>query len=176
MNDVIVRTGTPADMATLMEMAKLGAQENGMVPFDINQIAKEFWPALHLDFGIVGIVGPSDGTIEGAVLLRITTFWYGFKEGPQAKPMIEERWLWTHQDYRAAKGGRARKLCEFVKTTSDQLGLPLMIGILSNIRLESKIKLYERVFGKPCGVTWMYRPPQIAERAAPSDQILQASI
>lgn len=179
-----VRTGTPADMPAIMALAELGAEENGMVPYNLNAIASEFWPALHVDHGIVGVIGPPDA-LEGAVLLRVTTFWYGFSGGPEAKPMLEERWLYVKKEFRAPsfdrkefrglKGGRARKLCEFAKSTADSLGLPLMIGILSDIRLPAKQKLYERLFGEPNGVSWIYRPPS-AMKAAPDDQVIQASV
>ncbi len=167
-----VRTGLPADMASLMELAKLGAEENGMVPCNLNAIAAEFWPALNLDYGIVGIIGPQEAP-EGAVLLRVTTFWYGFSGGSEARPMLEEKWLFCKKEFRAAKGGRARKLCEFAKSSADLLGLPLMIGILSDIRLEGKTRLYQRIFGEPCGVSWMYRPKS-AMKAVPDDQVIQA--
>lgn len=170
-----VRTGIPADMPALMELAKLGAEENGMAPYNLNAIAAEFWPALNLDHGIVGIIGDREGEPEGAVLLRVTTFWYGFNQGPDARPMLEERWLYCKKEFRAVKGGRARKLCEFAKSSADLLGLPLMIGILSDIRLDAKERLYERVFGERRGVSWIYRPPS-AMKAAPDDQVAQASV
>jgi len=170
MSDLIVRVGTPDDVEDCMVMADMGARENGMAPHDMNQILQGFWPSLKLDHGIVGIVGEKGGKPEGCVLLRVTNFWYGFQEGEKSKPMLEERWLWTHPDYRSAKGGRARKLCEFAKTSAERLGLPLMIGILSNIQLESKMRLYRRVFGEPTGYCWYIEP-----RAAPSDQLSQAA-
>jgi hypothetical protein len=170
-----VRTGIPADMPALMDLAKLGAEENGMVPYNLNAIAAEFWPALNLDYGIVGIIGPPDAP-EGAVLLRVTTFWYGFSGGSEARPMLEERWLFCKKEFRAVKGGRARKLCEFAKSSADLLGLPLMIGILSDIRLDAKQRLYERVFGEPCGVSWIYRPKSAMKAAPEDDQVIQASV
>ncbi len=173
---LVVRTGVPSDIMPIMEMAKMGAEENGMVPYDLNAILHEFWPALHLDHGIVGLVGEPNGKPEGAVLLRVTNFWYGFREGPRSRPMLEERWLWTDPKFRAAKGGRARKLCEFAKASAETLGLPLMIGILSNIRLDAKIRLYERVFGKPNGCSWYYEAPSVPARAAPSDMVREATL
>lgn len=172
MNDLIVRVGTPEDIEAIMLMADQGARENGQVPHDMNRVLHEFWPALHLDHGIVGLVGPEDGKPEGCILLKVSKFWYGFEEGENARPMLEEKWLFVTSEARAAKGGRARKLCEFAKMTAERMGLPLMIGILSTIRLDAKVRLYERVFGKPTGMCWFVPPSTLtAQKAAPDDPV-----
>lgn len=171
MNDLTIRVGTPEDIEHILWMADRGARENGQVPHDMNKILHEFWPALHLDGGIVGLVGPEDGKPEGCILLKVTKFWYGFDDGENVRPILEERWLFVTPESRAAKGGRARKLCEFAKTTAERMGLPLMIGILSTIRLDAKVRLYERVFGKPTGMCWFIPPPEAEQRAAPDDPV-----
>ena len=61
-----------------------------------------------------------------------------------------------HPDYRSAKGGRARRLCEFSKQAADSLGIPLIIGVLSNNRTEAKVRLYKRQFGEPSGAFFLY--------------------
>ena len=47
------------------------------------------------------------------------------------------------------------KLCEFAKAAAEMLDMPLLIGVLSNERTEGKVKLYERIFGKPAGAYWL---------------------
>jgi GNAT superfamily N-acetyltransferase len=84
------------------------------------------------------------------VLLRIGQMWYS------DTLVVEERAVFTHPEYRSAKGGRARKLCEFSKKVADDLGIPLIIGVLSNHRTEAKVRLYERQFGKPSGAFFLY--------------------
>jgi hypothetical protein len=64
--------------------------------------------------------------------------------------------VFVHPDYRAAKGGRARKLVEFAKKVSEKLEMPLMIGVLSNSRTDAKTRLYERQFGNPAGAFFLY--------------------
>jgi hypothetical protein len=76
--------------------------------------------------------------------------WYSDDE------VLEERAIFIHPDYRSAKGGRARRLCEFTKLTADTLGVPLIIGVLSNHRTKGKIRLYERQFGEPSGAFFLY--------------------
>jgi hypothetical protein len=70
--------------------------------------------------------------------------------------VLEERAIFVDPDCRSAKGGRARRLCEFSKQTADALELPLIIGVLSNHRTEAKVRLYERQFGKPSGAFFLY--------------------
>lgn len=71
-------------------------------------------------------------------------------------PVLEEKAIFIHPNYRSAKGGRARRLCEFSKKASDQLEIPLIIGVLSNHRTEAKVRLYERQFGRPSGAFFLY--------------------
>ena len=97
----------------------------------------------------MGVIGKPDH-IEGLVLLRIHSQWYSDGE------FLEEMCVYVHPDYRASKGGRARKLVEFAKKCSEELHLPLMIGVLSNSRTDAKIKLYERQFGTPAGTFFLY--------------------
>jgi len=46
------------------------------------------------------------------VLLRIGTMWYSDER------VLEEKAIFIHPDFRSAKGGRARQLCEFSKKRS----------------------------------------------------------
>jgi hypothetical protein len=100
--------------------------------------------------GLCGVIG-EPGKLEAFVVLRIGTMYYS----PQL--CVEEKVVYVHPDFRAAKGGRARKLCEFSKHVADTLNLPLLIGICSSSRTQAKVKLYERIFGPPAGAYWLYR-------------------
>ena len=113
------------------------------------RLLAEIWQGLTLNHGVVGIIGER-GKPEGAVLLRIGNMWYSDQQ------VIEEKAIFIHPDYRSAKGGRARKLVEFSKQVADRLGLPLIIGVLSNQRTEAKVRLYERQFGKASGAFFLY--------------------
>ena len=92
----------------------------------------------------------SGDDLEGFVLLRIGNTWYSQAD------IIEEKTVFVSPKFRSAKGGRARKLCEFSKKVADELGLPLLIGILSNQRTKGKVEMYKRVFGDPAGAFFLY--------------------
>lgn len=145
-----IRIATQDDMDSIMELALSACAENGFLNPNPVRLASEIWPALCQDHGICGVIGTPNGIVEGAVLLRIGQMWYSDAQ------IVEEKAIFIHPEYRSAKGGRARKLCEFSKKVADSLGIPLIIGVLSNNRTEAKVRMYERQFGKPSGAFFLY--------------------
>lgn len=160
MDDLGVRVGTPEDVHKCMELAMAACEDNGFVTPNTVRLLNEIWAALNNDHGLVGIIEGEDGTAEGAVLLRITTPWYSDTQ------MLEERGVFVAPEFRSAKGGRARRLCEFSKKAADALGIPLLIGVLSNHRTAGKIRMYERIFGEPNGAFFLYGAKTGAPRTA----------
>lgn len=145
-----VRVGTPADVHAVMDLALMGAGENGLSDPEPGKILQDVWEALNLNFGILGAIGPLGGPLEGAVLLRITVPWY------TEQPVLEERAIFVHPDYRAAQGGRAARLVEFSKKAAKGLNLTLMIGVLSNQRTAGKVRMYRRMLGEPAGAYFLF--------------------
>ena len=149
-DELKIRMGTPEDIYGMMDLALMACEENGFVNPDKTKLMTELWQALNLNYGMVGIIGKENGLIEGAILLRIGPMWYSHDM------VVEEKAIFIHPDHRGAKEGRARKLVEFAKQAADDLGIPLLIGVLSNKRTEGKIRLYERQLGKPTGAFFLY--------------------
>lgn len=150
MDEVTVRTGVTDDFDAMMNLTMAATQENAFVSPDVKKLADVIWGALTIKTGICGVIGPVGGKLEGAVLLSMGELWYS------KELILEEKAIFVDPEYRSAKGGRARKLAEFAKTTADGLSVPLAIGVLSTSRTEAKIRLYERVFGSPAGVYFLY--------------------
>ena len=151
MTDVLpVRTGTPEDIDNMMELALSACEENGFVQPNPTKLLGELWAALNLQDGVVGIIGKVGEKPEGAILLRIVNMWYSDQQ------ILEEKAIFISPEYRSAKGGRARCLCEYAKKVADSLSLPLLIGVLSNHRTEGKVRMYERQFGPPSGAFFLY--------------------
>lgn len=148
--EIKVRVATQNDFRGVMELMALVSQENGIFQPTLEMVAGEVWAALNHDHGIMGVIGPEGGSLEGFVLLRIGNTWYSQAE------IIEEKTVFVSPKFRSAKGGRARKLCEFSKKVADELDLPLLIGILSNQRTKGKVEMYKRVFGDPAGAFFLY--------------------
>ena len=149
-NQTQIRIGTPDDIHDMMDITKMIFDENAFVSASQNKMLQELWSALNLDNGLMGIIGNPGEKAEGAVLLRIGQMWYS------EDPVLEEKFVFIRPEFRAAKGGRARRLCEFSKQAADNLSIPLVIGVLSNHRTEGKVRLYERQFGKPSGAFFLY--------------------
>lgn len=145
-----IRLATTADMEEIMKLAVSAARENGFLNASTALLAKELWPALNQDHGLCPVIGPPGGAIEGLALLRIGAMWYS------EDIVVEEKAIFVYPEFRSARGGRARKLCEYSKHVADHLGVPLLIGILSNTRTEGKVRMYKRIFGEPAGAFFLY--------------------
>jgi hypothetical protein len=145
-----IRLATTADMAEVMKLAIAACEENSFIGASAEMLAREIWPALNQDHGLCPVIGKPGGEIEGLALLRIGAMWYS----PQT--VLEERAIFLYPQYRSAKGGRARRLCEYSKHVADTLKIPLLIGILSNTRTEGKVRMYKRIFGEPAGAFFLY--------------------
>jgi GNAT superfamily N-acetyltransferase len=147
--NIHVRVAGPQDYEGIMRLGRMVWHENGVFGLNEEKAANSLLPLLFKDGGIVGVIGPSDNP-EAAVVLRIANYWYADES------FLEEVCVFVHPNFRSAKGGRARHLVEFAKRVADDIGMPLMIGVLSNTRTEAKMRLYERQFGKPSGVYFLY--------------------
>jgi hypothetical protein len=145
-----IRLGMPEDFKEVMELCELATEENGFVNPNMDKVAQEIWAGLNQNYGVIGLVGKPGEKIEAGILIRVGNMWYsdGF--------VAEEKAIFVHPDYRSAKGLRAQALCNFSKKFADDLGIPLMIGVLSNQRTKSKIRLYERIFGEQAGAYFLY--------------------
>lgn len=155
----IVRVATPWDEKSLVDLFLKAWEENGITSVDVESIVAMLRPALYLWEGIVGAIGEPGGRIEGATLLRYSKMWYS------SDWLLEEKILFVDPEFRAkgkSNSGSTRKvyhakeLCEFAKKTANELNMPLMIGVLSNERTASKVRLYERSFGPSAGAFFLY--------------------
>ena len=151
MAEIFVREGVAEDFNEIMRLAIDATRENAFVQPDIPMLAQHMYAALTQQDGIAGVIGGGPGEkLEGMIILRIGTMWYS------QEPILDEKAIYVAPEFRSAKGGRARKLAEWAKGISEIRGMPLAIGVLSNSRTEAKIRLYERVFGAPAGVYFLY--------------------
>lgn len=148
--DVHVRVGTPEDVHAVMDVALMACDENALCRPNTDKLLQDIWAALNLQHGICGIVGDPGSIVEGVVVLRVGSLWYSDTK------TLEERAVFIRPEYRSAKGGRATKLCRFAMQAADTLGMPLSIGVLSDSRTKSKVKMYSRLLGEPTGAYWIY--------------------
>lgn len=150
MEEVKVRLATPHDEERIMELCMKAWDENGILDLNPDKVRAMIRPALYLWEGMCGVIGEPGQPLEGVVLLRLGQMWYADSW------ILEEKFIFIDPEYRSAKGGRASTLCKFSKRVADGLGIPLLIGVLSNERTAAKVKMYERQFGSPAGAFFLY--------------------
>ncbi len=149
-DEIPIRIGTPTDLDDMMDIAMHASEENGFVTKSVSKMLQEIYSALHQHRGMMGIIGVPGEQAEGAVLLRIGEMWYS------DDPVIEEKAIFIRPAFRLLKGGRARRLCKFSRYVADKMGLPLIIGVLSDQRTAGKVKMYQREFGPPSGAFFLH--------------------
>ena len=142
-----VRLPVEADLPQLIEMGLMLHKENGLLNAapDLIEIAAR--RAVNRDGMIGGVIGDV-GHVEAMICLMTARYWY------TRDNHLEELLSYVHPDCR--RSDNAKALIEFAKDCALRLGVPLLIGIVSNERTEQKIRLYQRRLGKPSGAYWLF--------------------
>lgn len=151
-----VRKALPPDKPSIMEMCEENHRDNGQFSLSIPKVETMVDKAFSGGGAIIGVVG--SGQVEGMILLNISQFWYS------ADWCLEEIQNYVRPAYR--KSTHAKDLINFGKRCSDELGIPLVIGVVSNDRTRAKLELYRRQLGDPCGGYFLHRPAGAAALTA----------
>ena len=137
--DYPVRLATIDDADAIMTLLAVMHEENGLFEMDNDAVLDMVNNVLSGKNGIIGVIDGKNG-LEGAVCLVIDKLWY-------AKTWcLNDVFNFVAPQYR--RSTRAKSLINFAKNYSDQVGIPLLMGIVSNVRTEAKIKLLERQMQK----------------------------
>lgn len=129
------------------ECAFGGDLDEGMVRLAVG-------PALAREKGIVGIIDGDNGEIAGAVVLKLTPWWYG--------PSLhwEDLFFYVAPQYR--NGKRDQSLMAFCKWWTEQINdtgleIPLVVGVFQEGRAEAKTRLWRKNF-RQVGGLFVYGP------------------
>lgn len=144
----IVRVAAPADEAEIMNLCLELHSENGQHPVNMEKVRGMVQRCLLQQGGIIGVVG-EPGDIKGCICILIDPVWYS------DQLQLLELFNFVRPD--ARQSGSAKQLILYGKKCADETGLDLMIGVLSNIRMEGKVRLYGRLLPK-AGEFFCYRP------------------
>lgn len=142
-----VRIASADDEDGLMSLCCDLHHENALLPMNEDRVRRTLRRGLNKEDGVIGVIGDV-GELQGAMVLVMGQLWYSDSW------CIEELFSYVRPEFRCTK--HAHDLIDFAKRTSAELGLPLMIGILSNARTEAKVRLYSRKFGPPAGAYFLY--------------------
>ena len=149
-----VRFAEPADEEQIFALLMLLHSENGWFRVNDEKVREGIKIATRRQGGFIwvideGHIAPKRPRVVATLGMLITRDWYSDDE------YLLERWNYVHPKYR--KSNYARKLIEQAKWTSDQMKLPVQVGINSLERTEGKVRLYARHM--PCvGAFFMYGP------------------
>ena len=143
----IVRLATRADEPALMQICRELHKENGLFEMHDDMVREMLDRAFDRKGGIVGVID-GEKMIEAVLFMIISTFWYSRDNH------LEE--LFSYVRPAARKSNHAASLIGFAKECSDKIGIPLVIGVLTNTRMETKVRLYRRKLGMPAGAFFVY--------------------
>lgn len=153
----IVRRAVAADYPEVMRLAGLVWDENGLFKMSKRKMDWLLTRVLDPDSipqgdmgvrGFMGVIGPPGGRLEALILLTLGSYWY------TDEVVLEEYATFVDPDHR--KSNHAKTLIKYAQHLSDQIGIPLLIGVLSNERTEAKVRLYRRLLGREAGAFFLY--------------------
>lgn len=154
MEDYQVIVASPADEKEIYELLCIMHHENGLFQMDPDLVWSMIQSCTRGKDGIIGLIRGEEG-IEAAICLMITNLWY------TRELHLGDVFDFVHPNYR--KSTRAKFLLEFAKKCSDEMSIPLMTGVVSNVRTEAKIKLFERQM-KKAGAFFLYNQETVVIR------------
>jgi ribosomal protein L30/L7E len=144
--DFKVRLATPNDANAIMDLLALMHEENGLFEMDNDAVRDMVNNVLSGKNGIIGVID-GENCLEAAVCLVIDKLWYA------KNWCLNDVFNFVAPLFR--RSTRAKSLIAFAKSYSDEVNIPLMMGIVSNVRTEAKIKLLERQMQK-AGAFFIY--------------------
>lgn len=142
-----VRKARPSDRATVLSICEQNWQENGQFGLSMRKVEVMVDKAFNNEGCIIGAVGQGKN-IEGIIMLLIAQFWY------TDDWCLEEIMNYVLPEHR--RSTHAKDMISFAKRCSDEIQIPLVIGVVSNERTKAKIELYRRQLGDPCGGYFLY--------------------
>lgn len=142
-----VRLAQADDYHSIMELCKLLYKENGARKVNWNTVTDVIIQGINQEKSTLGVIGDVR-KVEAMIYIRFASMWYS------DEIVLEELYNFVHPDYR--KSERAKLLVSFAREASDKIGIPLLIGIISNERTKAKVRLYERIFGEASGAYFLY--------------------
>src|ERR1700693_6122827 len=152
-----VRIATPADRDGMISLLHMMYEEDGVAELSVRKMLEALDRGLARDKAIIGVVG-EPGDIKAAIGLYANAWWYS------QEVHLEDYFNFVRKDCRKSTYGK--DLLSFAKKAADDLGIQLLIGILSNERSQAKVKLYERFFGPSSGAGFVYPDPNQGKRKA----------
>jgi len=160
-----VRLADREEEEELMIMCREIHAENGLVSMDEDRVRAMLHRAFDKQGGIIGVIG-EPGSLEAIIMIVMTNFW------SSNDTHLEELFSYVRRPFRTRRLNKANEfkvihkphaeaLIHFAKDCSDRIGVPLVIGIITNKRMAGKVRLYRSVLGYPAGAYFVINPKWI---------------
>src|ERR1700733_2660670 len=132
-----VRAVKPGDENKLFDLLMMAYRENAPYTINAHKVKMTIAEAARDSSVIVGVIDSPDGkSLSGSVGGFFSQWWY------TDDWHIEECWNFVHPDHRRSK--YAINLIDYMKWISENMPMPLHMGILTSTRMEAKTRLYKR--------------------------------
>lgn len=152
-----VRKAKPEDRAAVLEICEQDWRENAQFSFSASKVEKKISDILDGHGGVIGVIQRT-AEIEAIIITQLGQFWY------TEEWCLEEMANYVRPEYR--RSTNAKDMILFGKRCSDDLGIPLVIGVVSNERTKAKMELYRRQLGEPVGGYFYYKRRPLVATAA----------
>lgn len=156
----IVRKAVPEDHQEIWRLFLMAHNENGI--FKLAPEKVEFFLQRALNPGAIrnGDNGPRgevrviglQGKLEAICFVIIGQFWYSNDFH------IEELLVYVDSEHR--KSPHAQSLIKWMKDTAEDLGIPVLTGIMSTSRTAGKVRFYDRMLPR-IGAFYLWPLPNI---------------
>ena len=166
----IVRKAIPADRESIWDLFRILHRENGVFNLSENKINWLLDRILYPEDisegdmgvrGFMGVIGPVN-KLEGFILITLGSFWYS------DDIMLEEYANFVHPDHR--KSNHAKVLISYSRHLSDEIGIPLVIGIISNFKTAEKVRFYRRQRLPEAGAFFIYNSDSFGAKGSSNVQ------
>lgn len=142
-----VRAANERDELSLVDLLHQAHKDNGLYALSEAKLEADIMRGTRKQGGFIGVIDGHNG-IEGSVgifleqLSYSDTWW------------LVDHWNFVREDCRRTT--HAKRLIEWAKWISDQMGIDLLMGVITNKRTEAKVRLYQRQL--PCvGAFFLHR-------------------
>lgn len=161
----IVRIARPEDHGEIWRLFLQAHHENGLFAIAPDKVewfiqrALAPWLIPDWDAGarpVIGVIGDI-GSLEALVLVTPGEFWY------TREKHLEEYLVYVDPECR--KSFHARALIKWMKEQSDRIAIPLLTGVISNTKTQSKCALYARMLPK-VGEFFLHLPSSVQSSSA----------
>lgn len=133
-----VRIANKVDEGAVFDLLMLLAAENALAPVNDEKVRAMIRRSTDRQGGVIGIIDAPDGGIAASVSLIMAQWWYS------EAWHYEEVWSFVHPDHRRGAGNYAQRLIQFARWWGEQIGMPVLMGVLSTHRTIGKVRLYAR--------------------------------